>query len=285
MTAPDGLYIPFCQNISFRQLPAMSEPCWEWTGRADPKNYGLLCVKHSEEFVHRIIYRIFVGDIAGYEVVRHRCDNPPCCNPLHLLKGSRKDNVDDCHERFRHAFGEKTGNRILTDAAVLTMRNEYALGGASVIKLGLKYGVNERTVRAALCGATWKHVKGPIHHPRKRSGFISPRLSEEQVALVRAVYLRWVPGYGSPTLAKYFGVSRRSIMRTLQAVQKDNRVSFEGILPEDAPWIAVSTTCVTCLKFESCAEVPHVGWMCGRCVYEHALSLNSKHGVSVCDVG
>ena len=44
----------------------------------------------------------------GYvpEVVRHACDNPPCCNPLHLLGGTHADNVADKVRRGRVPRGE-----------------------------------------------------------------------------------------------------------------------------------------------------------------------------------
>ena len=39
----------------------------------------------------------------------HSCDNPICCNPKHLSKGTHKDNSDDKVRKNRHAFGEKNG--------------------------------------------------------------------------------------------------------------------------------------------------------------------------------
>lgn len=37
------------------------------------------------------------------EVVRHACDNRPCCNPAHLVVGSAKDNARDAYERGRNS--------------------------------------------------------------------------------------------------------------------------------------------------------------------------------------
>lgn len=45
-----------------------------------------------------------LADIKG-QTVRHRCDNPGCVNPQHLLLGSAQDNSDDMVRRGRHRSG------------------------------------------------------------------------------------------------------------------------------------------------------------------------------------
>jgi DNA-binding NarL/FixJ family response regulator len=37
--------------------------------------------------------------------VRHACDNPACCNPLHLLAGTQTDNIADMMTRNRRVQG------------------------------------------------------------------------------------------------------------------------------------------------------------------------------------
>jgi hypothetical protein len=61
------------------------------------------------------------GPIAEGVVIRHSCDNRPCCEPLHLLSGTHADNVQDRVARGRtarmfgvanHMYGH--GERVLS---------------------------------------------------------------------------------------------------------------------------------------------------------------------------
>ena len=168
MTAIKQVYAPLPINIILRQLPTMPDPCWEWTLHRESRGYGIIKAKGKNEYVHRLFYRIFVGEVLSMQVVLHKCDNPPCCNPSHLRKGTPADNIADCHEKFRHAFGEKMAAAKLTETQVVEMRVEYARGGTSQPKLAAKYGVCKSTIMYALMGTTWNHVKGPLLCPKPR---------------------------------------------------------------------------------------------------------------------
>lgn len=62
-------------------------------GSVDYRAYSFLA--------HRVAWAIAHGREPGKRVVRHSCDNPPCCNPAHLLLGTHKDNHADAVERAR----------------------------------------------------------------------------------------------------------------------------------------------------------------------------------------
>ena len=69
-----------------------------------------------------------MGEIPPGEVVRHRCDNPPCVNPAHLAIGTQADNVADAISRDRFARGENVSTHKLTDADCDAIRDAYAEG-------------------------------------------------------------------------------------------------------------------------------------------------------------
>ena len=60
--------------------------CWAYQG--DLTKYGFLRPYEGgeKEAVHRFVYRLFYGDIAPDMHIHHRCENPGCINPKHLLE-------------------------------------------------------------------------------------------------------------------------------------------------------------------------------------------------------
>lgn len=80
--------------------------CWLWKGRRDARGYGLARVWHQGGGVaanaHRVAYYKATGfwhwGRSGY-VIRHLCHNPACCNPNHLLVGTRGENAWDDYMR------------------------------------------------------------------------------------------------------------------------------------------------------------------------------------------
>lgn len=55
-----------------------------------------LCGKSTTFSAHRVVYVLFNNyALEDNEIILHTCDNPPCCNPRHLIKGSYKDNIQD----------------------------------------------------------------------------------------------------------------------------------------------------------------------------------------------
>ena len=71
--------------------------CWHWTGNIGPNGYGRM----SQTSTHRYSYELHNGPIPAGLVVRHKCDNPGCCNPAHLEIGTKADNNRDRHVRGR----------------------------------------------------------------------------------------------------------------------------------------------------------------------------------------
>ncbi len=69
--------------------------CWPWSGGSLPKGYGITLVGGVSMLAHRVAYVLKVGAIEPGLIVRHRCDNPRCCNPDHLETGTYADNAAD----------------------------------------------------------------------------------------------------------------------------------------------------------------------------------------------
>jgi hypothetical protein len=55
---------------------------------------------------------LWVGPIPDGLQVRHTCDNPPCCNPAHLLLGTQADNCRDMVVRRRSGVEKLTPDNV-----------------------------------------------------------------------------------------------------------------------------------------------------------------------------
>ncbi len=67
--------------------------CWIWTAALTEKGYGHCWYEGRTWRVHRLVYYLLTGDEPP--VVMHICDEPSCCNPLHLKAGTAAENNRD----------------------------------------------------------------------------------------------------------------------------------------------------------------------------------------------
>lgn len=132
------------------------DQCWPW--RWDRSDEGYAEYRRLDDIrvpVHRVVYRWYYdANIPAHMVIRHRCDNPCCCNPLHLELGTHADNVQDRVDRDRSAKGEENGRAKLTENQVRVMRRS----PLSDDYFADRFNVHPDTVRAARDGDTWKHL-------------------------------------------------------------------------------------------------------------------------------
>ena len=67
----------------------------------NPQGYPLIWRNGRWTYVSHFIYEKFRGSILAGMIIRHRCDNPACINPLHLRSGTQKDNIQDMMRKGR----------------------------------------------------------------------------------------------------------------------------------------------------------------------------------------
>ncbi len=134
--------------------------CILWTGCTNKRGYGVIGSgppRHKMIVASRISYELFVGPIPETLFVLHRCDNPPCINPVHLLVGTHADNLADMAAKGRSMRGELQHNAVLTSGDVREIRRR-AAAGEYMKHLANEYHVNPQTVADAVHRKTWRHI-------------------------------------------------------------------------------------------------------------------------------
>lgn len=80
--------------------------CWIWTGALTSRKYGSFQYYQDKPAIgaHVSSYLFHKGEVPKGMLIRHRCNNPPCVNPEHLLLGTPSDNMKDMFESDRHGW-------------------------------------------------------------------------------------------------------------------------------------------------------------------------------------
>lgn len=133
--------------------------CMEWQGAQNRDGYGQIRRGRRHEGMlgaHRAAWEVAHGPIPEGLPVLHRCDNPPCVNPVHLFLGTNDDNMADkvAKGRQSHTRGESHGAAKLTDAQVAEIRDLYSQGWT------------QRRI-ASIFGCSQPHVSVLVNHLKR----------------------------------------------------------------------------------------------------------------------
>jgi hypothetical protein len=135
------------------------DDCWPWRGADNGGGYGRIRLSTPSTrrvLAHRAVFEECNGPLAPNEEARHTCDNPPCCNPAHLKRGTRRDNCMDAVERQRHArAGAYMPKLSAADAARI---RELVSGGRSQRSVAAEYHVSPSTICQLVNRKTWKEA-------------------------------------------------------------------------------------------------------------------------------
>lgn len=133
------------ERLAHYAPPAGPDECWEWTGSTN-KGYGSISVHGSRVRVaHVVAWELHHGRALPVGmVVRHRCDNPPCCNPNHLILGTHGDNNRDKSERNRSGYNGKGFKHFTVDE----VRQVRALHeqGVNMTEISRRFGRSRATI-------------------------------------------------------------------------------------------------------------------------------------------
>ena len=143
-----------------------SDECWFWQAgvRRKDEGYGAFWLDGRHQPAHRVAWMLTHGSAPQKGiVVCHRCDQPRCCNPVHLFLGTPKQNNDDKVKKRRHVFGERVNTAKLTEDQVVEIRAAKPKGRAANgyrRDLALRFDVSVYTI-SDIWGrpGRWSHLE------------------------------------------------------------------------------------------------------------------------------
>jgi hypothetical protein len=131
------------------------DSCWLWTGPRRIKGHGLVTLSGRTISAHRATFMVSTGvALTPDVVVRHKCNNPPCCNPEHHELGSVLDNNQDRVAAGRSARGEANGQAKLTRVEVEQVRKDLG-DGVPKKRLARTYKVSSTLIRLIAHRKVW----------------------------------------------------------------------------------------------------------------------------------
>ena len=133
--------------------PHMETRCWEWEGAKDRGGYGIFNADGSARRAHRLSLSFGLGRMPGGHVL-HKCDNPACVRPSHLMEGDHEENMRQRTERGRTSKGEGHTATKLTAEQVLAIRSS----SLTYRVLAKQYGVALSLISYIKNRKSWAHI-------------------------------------------------------------------------------------------------------------------------------
>lgn len=132
-----------------------TDACWPWRGGMANTGYGCFSLYGKPLIASRVAYQLCHGPIPEGLLIRHACDNPPCCNPWHLSTGTHLDNAKDRQMKGRHAHGYAVHTWKMTEQDVMRIRRSPRV---EWVRIAEELGRPYITVYSAAVGRSWKHL-------------------------------------------------------------------------------------------------------------------------------
>lgn len=136
--------------------------CWECTShKRNRDGYPQTTDCRKTVRIHRKVYELTKGKIFPGNVVLHKCDNPKCINPDHLIQGSQKENVHDMVRKGRgfDRSGINNPRSILSEKDVYEIKHLLKYTNFYYREIGVMYGVEKTAIFAINKGKRFQHIK------------------------------------------------------------------------------------------------------------------------------
>jgi hypothetical protein len=129
--------------------------CWVCTSHYRDKDGYVIVNRNGIIKLHRFAFKNEVHDIDSSAILLHKCDNPACFNPEHMVPGKHQDNQRDKFAKGRGAKGETMGAAKLTEDQVRAIFNDTRI----LREIAEEYGIQKTTVSRIKLGRSWTYLK------------------------------------------------------------------------------------------------------------------------------
>lgn len=128
--------------------------CWKWNGAILSNGYGQITINRKRFPAHRLSFEVH-HNYKPKDFVLHSCDNPPCCNPLHLREGTQLENMQDKTLRNRQPKFWRRGRTNLILSQVKEIRIAISNGEKTSL-IAKRFEVSVGCIGSIRRGTSWK---------------------------------------------------------------------------------------------------------------------------------
>jgi len=158
----------FCCLVCYMNASATLDPktgCRIWNGSADTYGYGHARWDGRRRKAHVMAFEMSGRSLKPEHVVRHMCNNTRCCNPEHLVLGTRAENMAD-KARSGIVAGENCPKALLTNEqaiAIYKLRDKKRMDAVAE-----HFGVQAHVVRRVWIGESYTIATDATRQPPGR---------------------------------------------------------------------------------------------------------------------
>lgn len=216
--------MPTDSNAFWRCVRKNEDPnvCWPWLKQRDRQGYGRTWFAGKTHGAHRVVFYLIHGHWPL--VARHSCDNPPCCNPLHILDGTHADNSADMVERGRSASGDRHVSRLYPERLRRGDRNPSRMHPEKLAR-GLRHGRYTKPERTPRGDYHWMRM-----YPEKVLRGENSATARFADAMIEEV--KRTPGT-TRSLAVRFGMSPTHVSRIKRGLRSGKYSTATKAMTED----------------------------------------------------
>lgn len=167
--------------LSFVQINGPDD-CWPWLGADRVNGYGAFQWLGLQRVASRVAFILFKGAPGALQVL-HSCDNPPCCNPAHLFKGTGSANALDAVAKGRwNPYGSRT---LLSVDAIHLIRVFGFENRPMKIVLARHFGMSETAIYSIVSRRSYRRIPlliGPPSAPKRLRRLIQQEQQSSRAA-------------------------------------------------------------------------------------------------------